>query len=562
MHHGSDLSVGQTSAKAEIDLHLLTDLTPFVVAMDENGVVTWASQAVLRRVPEAIGIHGTDLIEGRDPPGDLFSQVLSGERSRLCRVALCQGERKIPLVGRCLPCQNGSLVLATPDAKTGEDLPFFSLDDFPQENHLVELLATRDETRVSLRGAASAVTGLKEKNKELEASRRCLESINAALEHEVTECEKAEAGLRQSREQYRTMLRTIVDGFWIMDTEGRFLDVNDAYCHLTGYSREELLSMRIHEVEALETQDEMPQHIRRIIERGEDRFETRHRGKDGQIVEVEVSVNYGDFAGGQLFCFLRDITERKQAERQQVQLLQKLSEINQELKDFAYVVSHDLKAPLRAIKTLAEWLSTDYEDKLDEQGKENLRLLGSRVDRMHNLIDGVLQYSRIGRTEQGTMPVDLNRLVPDIIEDLGVPAHIAIHVESDLPTVEADATRITQVFQNLLSNAIKYMDKPQGNITVGCVEEDGLWKFSVADNGPGIERKDFERIFKLFQTLAPRDGNESTGVGLTVTKKIVEMYGGRIWVESEVGMDSTFFFTFPKQKEAAVPECLAAGAAP
>jgi two-component system sensor kinase FixL len=258
----------------------------------------------------------------------------------------------------------------------------------------------------------------------------------------------------------------------------------------------------------------------------------------------------------------RDITEKHQAEQKQEALLRSVADINQELKDFAYVVSHDLKAPLRAIRTLADWLCADYQDKLDEQGKENLRLLGSRVDRMHNLIDGVLQYSRIGRTEQGTMPVDLSRLVPEIIDDLGAPEHIAIHVEPDLPTVEADATRITQVFQNLLSNAIKYMDKPQGNITVGCVPDDGFWTFSVADNGPGIEEKDFERIFKLFQTLAPRDNSESTGVGLTVAKKIVEMYGGRIWVESEVGRGSTFFFTFPKQKEAAVPECLEVGAAP
>jgi signal transduction histidine kinase len=164
---------------------------------------------------------------------------------------------------------------------------------------------------------------------------------------------------------------------------------------------------------------------------------------------------------------------------------------------------------------------------------------------MQNLIDGVLQYSRVGRTEQGTVPVDLSRLVPEIVDDLGVPAHVAIHVPPDLPTVEADRTRITQVFQNLLSNAVKYMDKPRGDITVSCVPEEGFWKFGVADNGPGIPRKDFERVFKLFQTLAARDENESTGVGLTVAKKIVEMYGGKIWVESEVGQGSTFFFTFP-----------------
>ncbi len=241
-------------------------------------------------------------------------------------------------------------------------------------------------------------------------------------------------------------------------------------------------------------------------------------------------------------------------------MLRQLGDINQELKDFAYIVSHDLKAPLRAIRVMADWLCTDYADKLDDQGKEYLTLLTSRVDRMQGLIDGVLQYSRVGRTEQGTVPVDLDRWCPEIVDNLGVPEHITIQIAPDLPTVEGDLTRITQVFQNLLSNAIKYMDKPQGNIAVACVEENGFWKFSVSDNGPGIEEKHFDRIFKLFQTLSPRDSQESTGVGLTITKKIVEMYGGKIWVESEVGKGSTFFFTFPKKNQADVLACVAAGA--
>jgi PAS domain S-box-containing protein len=245
---------------------------------------------------------------------------------------------------------------------------------------------------------------------------------------------------------------------------------------------------------------------------------------------------------------LAGVIERKRAEQKQAELLERLAEINQELQDFAHIVSHDLKAPLRAIETIADWLRADYTDKLDDQGKEYLSLLTGRVNRMQGLIDGVLQYSRVGRTEQSTAPVDLDRLLPEIVENLAVPEQITIQIEPDLPTVEADATRVTQVFQNLLSNAVKYMDKPQGHVTVACVEEEGFWKFRVADNGPGIEQKHFDRIFELFQTLAPRDSQESTGVGLTITKKIVEMYGGKIWVESEVGQGSTFFFTLPRQR--------------
>jgi len=226
-----------------------------------------------------------------------------------------------------------------------------------------------------------------------------------------------------------------------------------------------------------------------------------------------------------------------------------MEKTNQELNDFAHIVSHDLKAPLRGIKTLADWLSADYADKFDEDGKEQMKLLSARVERMHNLIDGVLQYSKVGRTEQQATWINLNELMPDVIDMVAPPGHITVTVENELPVVKYEETRIMQVFSNLLSNAIKYMDKPQGWVKIGCVEEDGFWKFSISDNGPGIEEKYFDRIFRIFQTLSARDKFESTGIGLTVTKKIVQLYGGKIWLESKVGEGSTFFFTLPKQEK-------------
>jgi len=146
---------------------------------------------------------------------------------------------------------------------------------------------------------------------------------------------------------------------------------------------------------------------------------------------------------------------------------------------------------------------------------------------------------------EAIVAVDLNRLVEEVIDLLAPPANITVSVENPLPTVMAEPTRIQQVFQNLLSNAIKYMDKPEGKIRIACGAEGTQWKFSVTDNGPGIEPRHFEKIFQLFQTLAPRDRVESTGVGLALVKKIVEMYGGRVWIESKSGEGSTFFFTLP-----------------
>jgi len=211
------------------------------------------------------------------------------------------------------------------------------------------------------------------------------------------------------------------------------------------------------------------------------------------------------------------------------------------------VVSHDLKAPLRGIKLLTDWLATDYCNRLGVEAEENLNLLQNRVKRMHNLIEGVLQYSRIGRVQEDRVEVDLNELLPGIIDAIAPPEHMTITIERPVPSIKGEPTRIAQIFQNLLTNAVKYMDKPVGEILVGYEDTGDTWTFRVTDNGPGIEARHFDRIFKIFQTLAARDEYESTGVGLTLVKKSVELYGGRIWVESEVGKGSTFFFTFPKQ---------------
>ncbi|MBU1422310.1 MAG: hypothetical protein KKG06_03870, partial [Bacteroidetes bacterium] len=216
---------------------------------------------------------------------------------------------------------------------------------------------------------------------------------------------------------------------------------------------------------------------------------------------------------------------------------------NTELKDFAHIVSHDLKAPLRAVSQLATWISKDYADAIDKEGKEKMNLLMSRVKRMDNLIDGILQYSRAGRSEGKEEEVNLNSIVTEVTDNLAPPDNIKITIENKLPVVWTNRVRIEQVFQNLISNAIKYMDKPEGVIKISCVDEGSYWKFSVLDNGPGIEEKYYDKIFQIFQALEFRDKQESTGVGLSVVKKIVELYGGKVWVESIVGQGSTFFFT-------------------
>ncbi|GAB4263572.1 MAG: hypothetical protein Kow0065_14320 [Methylomicrobium sp.] len=251
------------------------------------------------------------------------------------------------------------------------------------------------------------------------------------------------------------------------------------------------------------------------------------------------------------------VEEMKQSQRQIEQLNKELEQrvvartsalnkANEELKNFAYVVSHDLKAPLRAINQLSGWIAEDYGSAFDEEGREQMALLQSRAKRMHEMIDGILQYSRVGRIKDPDEPVDLNELLRETIKHIAPPPHIEIKLQKNLPTLVGEKLKMFQVFQNLLDNAIKYNDKAHGSIEVSCREHESFWEFSVKDNGPGIPKIYQEKIFQLFQTLAPKDQSDSTGIGLSLIEKIVDNWGGTIRLESEPGCGCNFLFTIPK----------------
>jgi len=252
----------------------------------------------------------------------------------------------------------------------------------------------------------------------------------------------------------------------------------------------------------------------------------------------------------------QEIVNRKKAENGLEALnkdlestIQQLTEANRQLQEFAYIAAHELKTPLRAVGTLASMMAEDYHDRLDEEGRKNLDILAGRARRMSDFIDGLVVYSKLGRAVEKKQKVNLNDILKEVIAQLPVAQkNIQVSIPDQLPFVIGEKTHMTQVFQELLDNAVKYMDKPKGQVDIGCVEENGFWRFSVADNGQGIEERYFGKIFKIFQILSTRDDHESIGIGLAVVKKIVEMYGGSVWVQSKVGNGSTFFFTLPKQE--------------
>ncbi|WP_228892673.1 sensor histidine kinase [Pseudoduganella aquatica] len=371
--------------------------------------------------------------------------------------------------------------------------------------------------------------------------------------HDISARKAAEQALQESEARMRAVFETAVDGIITIDEHGMLERLNPAAERMFGYREAEVAGRNINMLMPephRSAHDGYLAHYRatgekRIIGKGR---EVQGLRRDGSVFPMDLSVAEMTLGGKRMYTGLvRDITERKLAEQKSEQLLQELSSANEELTNFAYVVSHDLKAPLRGIGSLADWLATDYAALFNDEGKEHMRLLINRVHRMGALIDGILQYSRVGRVREAVALVDLNKVLAEVLDLLAPPPGIAITVAPGLPTVAGEPTRLQQVFHNLISNAIKYMHRPDGQVTVSCEDDGSHWRFAVTDNGPGIEPRHFERIFQLFQTLAPRDRVESTGVGLALVKKIVEMYRGRVWVESAPGAGATFYFTWPKE---------------
>jgi signal transduction histidine kinase len=219
---------------------------------------------------------------------------------------------------------------------------------------------------------------------------------------------------------------------------------------------------------------------------------------------------------------------------------------NKELDQFAYVVSHDLKAPLRGIENITMWIQEDLEDELSPKMIEYIQLLVGRIKRMENLIQGILDLSKVGRTKQRVENVDVKELVNEVIEMLSPPPQLKVSVQPQMPVFKTERILLQQVFSNLISNSIKYHDKKNGRIEVGCKDYGDHYLFNVKDDGSGIAPRYHEKIFQVFQTLKERDAFESTGVGLAIVKKILSEKKSSINVFSEEGKGANFVFTWPK----------------
>ncbi len=326
---------------------------------------------------------------------------------------------------------------------------------------------------------------------------------------------------------------------------------NPASLLITGYELDDIIGQNNSILQRDDRDQEGINQLRMAIKnKKECKVVIRNYKKDNTMFWNEISISPVYNSKNEVthyVGFQNDITTQVTNEEELKKSQEKLREMNAELNDFAHIVSHDLKAPLRAIMSLSDWIVQDYSDAIDDEGKMQFNLLTGRVKKMERLIDGILQYSRANKGDEEKELVTMNEVVDEVVEMLSPPDNIRVNIQAMMPELFVSRTRIQQVFQNIISNAIKYNDKQDGMISIECNEVDRNWVFSIADNGPGIDEKYFEKVFQIFQTLEVEASYESTGIGLTIVKKTIELHGGEIWLESELGKGTTFFFSLPQQ---------------
>ena len=388
----------------------------------------------------------------------------------------------------------------------------------------------------------------------------------------ITELGDRQLRLDESKNLIQAIVANVVDGVAVIDSQGKIETFNHAAVEMFGYTLDEIVGcnwkkLLIPEVEVTQKLQPNPTDpLPTAIPQGKIWLGMGQR-KDGEWFPIEFSVDpIGSDRDsptttiGERIVIIRDITTRQQAA---AKLYAKTTELvdlndalnltnqsllatNSELDRFAYITSHDLKAPLRAIASLSEWIEEDLGANISGETRSQMHLLRRRVHRMQALLNSLLEYSRSGRTQTPTSSVDVNCLVAAIIETLAPPATFTIDI-SPLPIFETRKQPLKQVFTHLIDNAIRHHPTKMGIVEISAIDLGDRYEFTVADNGDGIERQYQHKIYTIFQTLKPRDLHENIGAGLAIVKKVILAEGGTIGLESAAGRGAVFKFTWPKQ---------------
>lgn len=336
----------------------------------------------------------------------------------------------------------------------------------------------------------------------------------------------------------------------VLTLNGQVIKANKSFIDLIGYSEPELKKMNVKDISCPEDADASLKLMEQVNAGELDHFSVvkKYVKKCDMEFFAKTTVSALRDEHGEIqyqLALIEDITAQKNLEEQKEKLMKELEASNMGLREYAHIVSHDLKSPLRSLSALATWLNEDYKDVLDENGIYNLKMMQEKVESMDKLIDGILKYSTAQNDDLHEAPVDINEVIKEITDSIYIPEHVEVKVVGELPTIEVDRTKIHQLFQNFLSNAVVHIEREKGLVEIGSKETATHWEFSVKDNGVGIPKEYHEKIFKIFQSVGNKE--RSTGIGLSIVKKIIDRYNGKVWLESEAGKGTTFFFTLKKK---------------
>lgn len=358
-------------------------------------------------------------------------------------------------------------------------------------------------------------------------------------------CVARDISERKKAEEMLELTQFAVDNFgdaifWITP-DARIVKVNEAACSMLGYSQAELLQFSIPDIDPNYNAELWPNHFAELRQKGSLFFETYQQGKDGQLIPVEVTANYINFDNKEFNCAsVRDITKRKKAEEE-------LQAVNKELEAFSYSVSHDLRAPLRAINGFSKILYEDYASKLDAEGIGMLNIIRDNSKKMGELIDALLAFSKLGRREISVSEINMTELVATVREEeMRGQSDKTEFIINELPAATGDIVLIKQVWINLVSNAIKYSQHiPKARIEIGSYYKENLIVYYVKDNGAGFDMQYYDKLFGVFQRLHSQEEFIGTGIGLSIAEKVINRHGGSVWAESKLNEGSCFYFSLP-----------------
>lgn len=365
---------------------------------------------------------------------------------------------------------------------------------------------------------------------------------------DITIKKRYKESIEAERQKYSNIIANMNMGLLEVDNDDVVLFANQSFSDMSGYSLLDLLGNNASNLLMDENERQIIEEKNSIRTEGiSDSYEITTKTKTGETKHWLVSGAPNYNLNGELIGSIGihlDITKQKTLEIQKEQLLKRLEKQNEQLNEYAQIVSHDLKSPLRSIHSLISWIKEDNEKEFSDETLQYLNMIEGKVEKMDHLIHGILTYSKVDTEDTINEAIDLNDVINNCIKIIHIPENTKVIIDNTLPIVKADKFRMQQLFQNIISNAVNYIDKPEGLVSVGHLEDAKSYTFYIKDNGPGIAKENQEKIFKIFQSFTNHES--STGIGLSIVKRIVDNYKGTISIESELTKGTTFYIKMPK----------------